>query len=173
MRRVFRGLALRVVKIRRHGNYRAKNIVVKAVFRTKAQRRQYFCAHFHWAFLAGNSAHFDHTRCVDQGVWQAVCISDIGQASAHQSLDRGNRVTRVCALLLQSLLSDLAALRIEIAHHARQQDCACCIGQTFGHTVTHSSHQRMRSTQVDADGNAPLVWIGRLARFGNLEQGHK
>jgi hypothetical protein len=34
--------------------------------------------------------------------------------------------------------------------------------------MSHGSHQRMRGAEVDADGNAALVRIWRLAGFGNL-----
>ena len=173
LRRVFGGLALRVVKIRRHGNHGAKNVLVKTVFGAETQGRQNLRAHFHRAFLPGNRAHLDHARRIDQGIRQAGCISNVRQAPPHQALDRCNRVARVCALLLQGLAPNLAALRVQIAHHAGQQNRARRIGQAFGHPVTHRSDQRMGGAQVDADRNSPLVRIGRLARFGNLQQCHK
>ena len=120
LRRVFRGLALRVIKIRRHGNHSAKNIVVKAVFSAKTQGRQNLRTHFHRAFFPGNGAYLHHTRRIDQGIRQAGCIDDVRQASPHEALDRCNRVARVCALLLQGLVPNLTALRIQVAHHTGQ-----------------------------------------------------
>ena len=40
-------------------------------------------------------------------------------------------------------------------------------------TVAHRSDQRMGRAEVDADGDPPLVRVGRLAGLGNLQQGHQ
>ena len=49
---------------------------------------------------------------------------------------------------------------------------AIIVGQTLGNAVAHGGHQRMRGAQVNANGNAPLVRVGGLAGFGNLQQRH-
>ena len=46
------------------------------------------------------------------------------------------------------------------------------VGQAFWHAVAHRGDQRMGGAEVDADSHAPLVRIGRLAGFGDLQQGH-
>ena len=54
----------------------------------------------------------------------------------------------------------------------RADDAAGVVGQALGHPVAHCSDQRMRGAQIDADGDASLVRVGRLARFGNLQKCH-
>ena len=54
---------------------------------------------------------------------------------------------------------------LEVAHDRRQDHAALRVGQAFGHAVAHRGHQRMRGAQVDADRDAALVRIGRLAGF--------
>ena len=173
LRRVFGGLALGVIKIGGYGDHRAKNIVVKTVFGTKTQRGQNFSAHLDGAFFARDGVHFDHSWRVDERVGQVLGVGHIGQAAAHQAFDRDDGVGRVGALLGQRVLPDLAALGVDITHRAGQQDLALAVGQAFGHAVAHSSYQRMRGAQVNTDGNAPGMRVGRLPGFRNLQQGHK
>ena len=66
----------------------------------------------------------------------------------------------------------LSALAWQIAHHRGQNNVAFIVGQALCHAIAHRSHQRMSGTQIDANGNAPLVWIRRLAGFGNLQKCH-
>jgi hypothetical protein len=105
-------------------------------------------------------------------VGQARGMGHIGQAAAHQAFDRCDGVAGVAGLLRQRVKTDLAALRVQVAHHAGQDNTALVIGQAFGHAVAHSCHQRMRGAQVNAHGDAPLVRVGRLPGFGNLQQRH-
>ena len=168
LRRVFGGLALRVVKISRHGDDRAIHIVVKAVFGAKAQRGQNLGAHFHRAFFTGNGAHLDHAGCCHQAVRQALGVRNVSQTAPHQALNRRDGVTGVAGLLRQRVIANLAALGVEVTHHAGQNHPALGVGQAFGNTVAHSGHQRMRGAQVNANGQTPRVGIGRLARLRNL-----
>ena len=172
LRGVFGGLALRVVKVGRHGDDRAKNIVGKAVFGAKTQGGQNFGADLDRGFFTGDGAHADHARRVDQGVGQARGVGHIGQAAAHQAFDRSDGVAGVVALLRQRVKPDLAALRVQVAHHAGQDDAALVIGQAFRHAVAHGSDQRMRGSQVDAHSDATPMRVGRLPGFGNLQQRH-
>ena len=168
LRRVFGGLALRIVKISRHGNDGAIHIVVKAVFGAKAQRGQNLGADFHRAFFTGNGAHFDHAGRGHQAVGQAFCVGDVGQAAAHQALDRCDGVTGVAGLLRQRVIANLAALGVEVTHDAGQNHPTLGVGQAFGYAVAHRGHQRMRGAQVNANGQTPRVGVGRLARLRNL-----
>ena len=59
--------------------------------------------------------------------------------------------------------------------HRRRQDARgrASSGRHSAHAVAHRGDQRMGGAEVDADGDAPLVRVGRLAGFGDLQQGHR
>jgi hypothetical protein len=46
------------------------------------------------------------------------------------------------------------------------------VGQAFSDAMAHCGNEGMRGAKVNADGNAPLVRVGRLAGFGDLQQRH-
>ena len=173
MRRVLGGLALGIVEIRRHRDDRAENLVVKAVFRPVAQRRQDLGTDFDRAFFAGHGLQRDHAGLVDQLVGQLRAVDDIVDATAHQALDRRDGVLWILHLRGQGVETDLAAGDAVVVHqvtyHAGQQHAALRIGQALGHAAAHAGYQRMGGAQVNADGDAPLVRIGSLPGFGNLQ----
>ena len=97
---------------------------------------------------------------------------DVGQAPAHEALDRDDGVLGVLGLRSQRVGPDLAAAFGQIAHGGRQDDAALLVGQAFGHAVAHGGNERVRRAEVDADGDAALVRVGRGAGFGDLEKSH-
>lgn len=123
-----------------------------------------------------HSAHGHHAGLVLELVRQLAGIGQVGQAAAHEALDRHHRVQRVLGLRGQGIETDgtaRAALRIErVAHGRRQDDAALRVGQAFRRAVAHRSDQRMRGAEVDAHRDAALVGVGRLPGFGDLQQGH-
>ena len=60
----------------------------------------------------------------------------------------------------------------QVAHRRGQDHAPCRVRQALGHAVAHRRDQRMGRAEVDADGDAALMRIGRAAGFGNLQQGH-
>ena len=72
---------------------------------------------------------------------------------------------RVVQLGGQCVKADLPLVGAEVAHHAGQNHAALRIRQAFGHAVAHAGHQRMGGSQINADGDAPLVRIGCLSGF--------
>ena len=99
-------------------------------------------------------------------------MNNIGQTTAHEAFDRGNGVAGILLLVGSRFIAYLAFSVLQIAHDGWQQHPALLVGQAFGNAVAHSGYQRVRRTQVDAHGNAPLVRVRRLAGFGNLQQRH-
>ena len=98
---------------------------------------------------------------------------DVASPPPHQAFGRCNGVGCVLLLQLHSTVSDLPPASGKVPHHRGQQHPALFVGQAFGHAMAHGSDQRVRGAQVYAHGNAPLVGIGRLAGFGNLQQRHE
>ena len=97
---------------------------------------------------------------------------DVGQSASHEALDRDDGVARIFRLGSSGVVANLALAAFKVAHDGGQQHPACIVGQTLGNAIAHRSHQRVRGAQVNTDGNAPLVRVGGLAGFGNLQQRH-
>ncbi|MCY1519437.1 NAD-specific glutamate dehydrogenase [compost metagenome] len=174
LRRVLGRLALAFVEVGRHGDDGAVELVVEGVFGAVAQRGQDLGADLDGRLLAGRGLHLDHAAVVTaDAVRHGVAVRDVGQAAAHEPLDRGDGVGGVLCACSHGLEADLAAIAVEVAHGRGQQHAALVVGQAFGHAVAHRGHQRMRGAQVDAHGDAALVRVGRLAGFGNLKKSHK
>ena len=174
MRGIFGGLALGVVKVSRHSDDRAVQVVVEGVLGAVTQCGQNFGAHLHRRFGALHRLDAEHATlgCAFAGgelVRQLAAVGDVVQATAHETLDRGDGVDRVGSRRLHRVKADLAALARHEAHDRRQDHAAIVVGQTLGHAVAHRSHQRMGGAQVNAHRDATLVRVGRLARFGNLQ----
>ncbi len=105
---------------------------------------------------------------VGKAVRQFLRPDHIGQAAAHEALDRGNRVLRIGGDGVLRRIANLATAAFQVAHHGRQDDTPFAVGQAFGHAMAHGGHQGVRGAQVNAHGNAALVRIGRLAGFRYL-----
>ena len=175
LRGVFGGLALGIVEVGGHGDDGTVDLVVKSVFSPKTQRGQDFSADFNRAFFTGNGLQRDHAGLVIELVRHVVAVTDVDdvvKAAPHQPLDRGNGVARVVDLGGQGFKADLAALRVEVTHHAGQNHAAFAVGQAFSHAAAHAGNQRVGGSQVNADGDAPLVRVWRLAGFRYLKKCH-
>ena len=173
--RVFGGLALRIVEIGWHGDDRAVQVCVEAVFCALAQRGQDLGADLHRRLHAVRRGEADHAALpafLHEVVGQLVSTSDVGQGTPHKTLGGGHGVARVLRLGQHSLVADLATTALQVAHHRRQQQAALGIGQAFGYAALHGGHQGMRGAQVNADRDAPLVRVGGLAGLGNLQKRH-
>ena len=164
---VFGGLALRVVKIRRHCNNSAHQFTTQGCFGTFAQVAQNIGRHFHWAFGAVIGLNFNHAARIFYSVWQ-VQTCYILKASAHQAFDRKYGVEGVGVGTGQGIFAHVLHARFTIAHHAGQNNATRRIGQTFGTAASHAGHQRMRGAQVDAHSKPVFVRRSRHAGFGNL-----
>jgi hypothetical protein len=110
--------------------------------------------------------------CINEAVGELARFGHVSQPPPHETLERGHGVGRIVALRCQRGVADLAAAAFGVMHGAGQQHAALLVGQAFGHAMAHRGHERVRRAQVDAHGDAALVRIGRLAGFGNLQQGH-
>ena len=171
--RVLGGLTLSVVEVRRHRDDGAIEIVgVEAVLGALTQRGQDLGRHLHRCLDAVAGIDRDHARAVDEAVGQTIGAVDVGQCAPHQPLDRHDRVLGVVGLRRQRVVADLAPAGRQVAHGGRQQHAPLRVGQALGHAVPHRGHQRVGGAEVDPHGHAPLVRVGRLARLGNLQQGH-
>ena len=178
MRRVFGGLALRVVKVSRHGDDSAVQVVVKGVFRAVAQRGQNLGADLDGRLGAAGGHYADHaiaiaiTISAHQFIRQFFAVRNVCQATAHQAFHRGDGVVRVVLLLRGGGVANVTFAFGQIAHDGRKQHPPLVVRQAFADTVAHRGDEGMRGAKVNADGNAPLVGVRRLAGFGDLQQRH-
>ena len=172
MRRVLGGLALGIVEVGGHGDDRAIHIVQKAVFGAETQGGQDLGADLDRRLLAVRSLQADHAGLVDEHVGQLFALGDVGQAPAHKALHRRDGVFGVAGLGGQCVMADLAFVAGQVTHHAGQNHPALVVGQAHGFTAAHRGDQRVGGAEVDADGMAALVRVGRLAGFGDLEERH-
>ena len=90
--RILGGLALCVVKIGRHGDHRAKQVVNHGVFRAVAQGRQNIGTDLDRRLLTLHRVQAQHAWAVGKPVGQLVGTAHILQTSTHKSLDRGDGV---------------------------------------------------------------------------------
>jgi hypothetical protein len=92
-------------------------------------------------------------------------------AAAHEALDRDDGVLGIVGLVLAGRLADQSAPRRQGSAPPTAAAPPCVSGR---HSARRGArrHQRMGGAQVDADGDAPLVRVGRLPGFGDLQQGH-
>ena len=56
-----------------------------------------------------------------------------------------------------------------VTHNTGQKHVTLRIGQAFRNAVAHTGYQRVGGAKVNADGDAPLMRIGRLAGLGYLQ----
>ena len=175
--RVLGGLPLRIVEVRGHGDDGAVEVVVERVLGAIAQGGQDFGADFHRRFLAGAGLQDHHAGGLlssapakRYGSFSRLAMS--ARPRPMKRLTEAMVFSRIVGLRRLRVVADLAPAVFQVAHHRGQDHPALAVGQAFGHAVAHRRHQRMRRAQVDADGDAPLVRIGRLAGFGNLQQCH-
>ena len=141
LRRVLRCLALRVVKIGRHRDHRAVQIVSKSVFGAITQRGQNIGTDLNRRLFTLYRLHAEHATVLRKTVRQFGAAGHIGQAAPHETLDRGNGVFRVLRRRLQRIKADLPTPAFKVTNDRRQDHPTLTIGQAFGHTVPHGSHQ--------------------------------
>ena len=168
------GLALGIVKVRRHGDDCTIEIVVERVFGTEAQGRQNFGTDFHGRLGAVHGFDGDDAAVIGlEAIRQLLGRFDISQASPHEALGRADSVGSILRLRGLGIKTDLSAAHFHVTHHRWQQHTPLIVGQALGHAVAHCSDQRMRGAQVDTYSNASLVGIGGLAGLGNLQKRHE
>ncbi len=172
LRGVLGRLALGIVEIGRHRDDDAVQVVVERVFSAVAQRGQDFGAHLHRGLLTLDGLQTQHARMVHKAVWQLGSPMHVLQTAPHETFDRGDGVFRVQRQRLLRLKPDLTTVTCEVANHRRQHDPPLRVRQTFGHAMTHGGHQGMGGAQIDAHRHAPLVRVGRLTGFGDLQKRH-
>ena len=96
----------------------------------------------------------------------------IGQRAAHQALDGDDGVQGILRLRRKGLRADLAPATVQVTHGRRQDGTAAAVHQAVGNAMAHRGDQRVRRAEIDADRDTARVRVGRLAGFGNLQQGH-
>ena len=173
-RGVFRGLALGIVKIRRHGNDRIGDFRSESFRSATLQAFQDLGGYGHRALFAGHGVDTGHGRVarrefIGKGLAQTFNVFD---AAAHQSLHRRNGIERVFMRYRHGVVTHHRLALVPVAHHRGQQMPAVRIRQGLGHAATHTGHQRIGGAEIDPDRITAFVRRGRLSRFADLKQSH-
>jgi hypothetical protein len=98
-------------------------------------------------------------------------VGDVGQPRPMKRLTDTMRVLGVLGLCARRL-ADLTAARRRGSAPPTAAAAAWASGRHSATPWRTRGDQRMGGAQVDADGDAPLVRVGRLPGFGDLQQGH-
>ena len=171
-RGVARGLALRVVEVRRHRDHRADQRPAERSLGTLAQVTQDVGRHLDRAAHTGSGADLQHPRRIDEVVRQVFDVVHVLDAAPHEALDRDHGAARIAGLMRNGIGADLRAAIGQVANHRGQQRPPLFIGQHFRHAMPDSCDQRIGGAQIDPHREAMLVRGGRHAGFGDLQQRH-
>jgi hypothetical protein len=170
--RILGGLTLCIVEVGRHRDDGAHEVVAQRIFGALAQRGQNLGRDFDGAFHAGDGIQLDHALAIDEVVRQVFCMRDVFEATAHEALDRDDRVLRVGRLVRARLVADVGVAIIQVVHDRRQQRAALLVAEHFRAAAANGGDERIGGAQVDAYGQAVLVRGGGHAGFGDLEECH-
>ena len=141
LRRILGGLALRVVKVRGHGDHRAVQVIVQTVLRPVTQRGQDISAHLHRRLLARHGFQCQHARLVDKPVGQSAVVGDVFEIAPHEAFHRADGVLRVLGDAGQRVVPDPAAAIGQVTHDGGKDDPALLVRQAFGRATAHRGHQ--------------------------------
>jgi hypothetical protein len=120
--------------------------------------------------FAGLDAH--HALALDEAHRAASAVGDVARPRPMKRLTEAMVLTLDLRLRGQGgtrIKTDLATLPRGSARPKAGSPGPRQIGQAFGHAAAHRGHQRVGGAQVNADRDAALVRIGRLAGFGDLQ----
>ena len=121
-------LALGIVEIRGHRDDGAVELGVEGVFGALAKRRQDLRRDLDRRLDARRRAQAHHAFArFDEVVGEAARGRDVGEAAAHQALDRDDRVGRVGDRAGERLAADARRAVGEVADRRRQDDVAVAI----------------------------------------------
>jgi cysteine desulfurase len=148
-------------------------IIAQGIFCRLSQRRENLRGNLYRALDAGHCLELHHARRILKIVRQIFDIRDVFQATAHEALDRDNRIFRIGGLRGLRLVADVSIPVRQIAHHRRQQRASLFVGQHFGNAVAHGGDQRIGGTQINPYRQPMLMRCGGHARFGNLKKRHR
>ncbi len=171
--RVLGRLALRVVEICRHRDHGAEELAPERLLGTVAQHAQDLGRDLHRGARSGRSLDGDHSGRVGEPVGQRAVLGDIGDATTHEALHRHDGVGRIVRLRGAGSMAHLDAPVGKVTHDRGQQRPVLGVGDDFGDPAPHRGRERMRRSQVDADGQLSLVRLGRFPRLGDLQQRHR
>ncbi|MNE06232.1 NAD-specific glutamate dehydrogenase [compost metagenome] len=168
--RILGRLALGVVEIGRHGDYRPHQFTAQGLFSSLTQGLENIGRDFHRAFRALDRVDKRHVRlAADKTVGQLLAqLFDVRQATPHQAFDRQHGVERIARGSRLGRLAHIDTIGV-VAHRRWQDDLPLRVGKRLGKTTAQRSDQRIGSAKVDANRQTTLVGLRTLAGFGDLQ----
>ncbi|NYH12850.1 hypothetical protein GGD41_000078 [Paraburkholderia bryophila] len=160
---------MRFVEVSRYCDDRADQFVAERVFGALTQRGENFRRHFDRALHTVDGADLHHAGGVDEIVRRVFGAFHFRLATAHEALDRHDRVARIGCRFGLGRAADPAAALFQVAHHRRQQRVAVFVGQHVGHAATHGGNEGIGGAEIDTDRQTPLMGRRRHAGFGDLQ----
>ncbi|MNJ08453.1 NAD-specific glutamate dehydrogenase [compost metagenome] len=169
-RRILGSLALGVVEIGRHGDYRAHQLATQGFFSALTQHLEDIGRDFHRAFRALHGVDERHVRLTaDKAVRQLLTqLLDVCQATAHQALDRQHGIEWVAGCGVTRYLTDIDVVGM-VTHGRRQDDPTLSVGQGLAAAAAQCCDQGVGGAKVNPHRQATLVRLRALTGFGDLQ----
>ncbi len=153
LRRVFRGLPLRVVEVGRHRDDRAEQVVVERVLGALAQRGEDLGRHLDRRLHAVDGLQLHHAGRIDEVVGQLLAVLDVGEAATHEALHRDDGIARIDRRFRQGGVADATPAAFEVAHGRRQDHApanAWCRGRCRPRCAAGAGRARRRARRSAA-----------------------
>ncbi len=154
---VLRRLALRIVEVGGHGHHGAGELSAERAFGAIAKDAQDVRRNLHRRARSGHRLDRDHAGCVDEAVRKRAVLGHVGNAAAHETLHRHDRIRGIVGLRGARVVADIDVRVGKVAHDRRQQGTALLVRDHFGGAAAHRRGERVRRAQVDSYRAALLV----------------
>ena len=175
--RVLGGLPLRVVEVGGNSDDCTDQIAAERLLRALAQDFQDLGRDFDRALNTGRGAQLQHARSIvgalDKVVRHVLDVLHIRACAPHEALDRHHGVARIQRLVLVRFIADLGRPVGQVAHDGGKHRASLGVVDDDRNAVAYGRHQGIGGSEVDADRQPMLVRGRRLARLGDLQQGHQ
>ena len=150
--RIFRRLPLRIVKIRRHRDYRLGHFFSEIIFRRLLQFLQDHRRNLRRSVFLPLRHHSHVVALPHYPIWDHLqFFADLVIAPSHKALDRIHRVLRIGNGLPLGDLPHQPFPGLGKSHHRRRSPTTFFIRDNLGLSPLHNRHAGVRSPQVNSN----------------------